>query len=70
MFKRIMTKAREKRYLKEYKDIINRPFCFQYEYFKQLQERARADFLKDRISSQFYLNYFSVRDFREILATL
>lgn len=66
----MMRKSREKKYLKEYKNLIYKPFCFQYEYFKQLQERARADFLKDRISSQFYLNYFSVRDFREILATL
>ncbi len=70
MFEKMMKKSREKRYLREYKNLINKPFCFQYEYFKQLQERARIDFLKDRISSQFYINYFSVRDFREILATL
>ena len=70
MFEEFMRNRREKKYLKEYKGLAERPFCFQYEYFKELKQRAYDDMIKDRISMAFYDEYFITRDFREILAKL
>ena len=70
MFEEFMRNRREKKYLKEYKGLAERPFCFQYEYFKELKQRAYDDMIKDRISMAFYDKYFITRDFREILAKL
>ena len=70
MFEEFMRNRREKKYLKEYKGLAERPFCFQYEYFKELKQRAYDDMIKDRISPAFYDEYFITRDFREILAKL
>jgi hypothetical protein len=34
MFKEFMRNHREKKYLKEYKGLATKPFCFQYEFLK------------------------------------
>lgn len=70
MFENVMRKIKEKKYLKEYKALNNKPFCFQYEFFKELKERAREDFLKNKISYDFYCKYFLTEDFREIIKML
>jgi hypothetical protein len=70
MFNEFMRNRREKKYLKEYKELAERPFCFQYEFFKELKQRAHDDMIKDKISLAFYDEYFITRDFREILAKL
>lgn len=70
MFKEFMRNRREKKYLEEYKELAERPFCFQYEYFKALKQRAYDDLLRDKISLAFYDEYFITKDFREILVKL
>jgi hypothetical protein len=70
MFENTTRKIKEKKYLKEYKTLNNKPFCFQYDYFKELKEKARKDFLKNKISYDFYCKYFLTGDFREIMKTI
>ena len=70
MFNEFMRNRREKKYLKEYKELAEKPFCFQYEFFKELKQRAYDDMLRDKISLTFYYENFGVKDFREHLAKL
>jgi hypothetical protein len=70
MFNEFMRNRREKKYLKEYKKFAEKPFCFQYEYFKALKQRAHDDMVKDKISLAFYDEYFITENFREILVKI
>jgi len=70
MFINTIRKIKEKKYIKKLKAINEKPFCFQYEFFKELQTEAKADYMKKKISPTFYLNYFIVDDFREMIKTL